>query len=133
MKNSLIRETLRIAREKLPSHPQFFHWPHFAFIIQDNKVIEWSYNTNEEPARHLGYHTQLEGGMAKTHAELNAYRAAKGLLNQKKPFEVINIRLSKLGNLRMSAPCKCCFTFLQTMGCSQCWFSTDVGFAKIGM
>lgn len=133
MKNGLIRESLRIARGKLPSHPQFFHWPHFAFIIQDNKIIEWAYNTNAEPARHLGYHTQLEGGMAKTHAELNAYRAAKGLLDHKKTFEVVNIRLSKLGKIRLSKPCDCCTNFLRAMGCSQCWFSTADGWIKVGV
>ena len=133
MKNSLIRESLRIAREKLPRHPERMHWPHFSFIIQNNKIIEWKTNNNAEPARHLGYHTQLENGMAKTHAELNAYRAAKGLLNQNKPFETINIRLNRQGEIRLSAPCKCCFTFLKTMGCSQCWFSTDVGMAKVRM
>lgn len=133
MKNGLIRDALRIARDKLPSHPQFDHWPHYAFIVQNNKLVEWGYNTAQEPAVHLGYNGQLDNGMAKTHAELNAYRSAKGLLNQSKPFETINIRLSRQGDMRLSAPCKCCFNFLKAMGCSQCWFSTDLGFAKIRM
>lgn len=133
MKNGLIKEALRIAREKLPSHSQFFHWPHYSFIVQGNKLIEWSYNTSNAPKIHFGYSTQLDGGLSKTHAELNAYRVAKGLLNHQKSFEIINIRLSRQGEIRLSKPCKCCFTFLQAMGCSQCWFSTDVGFAKIGM
>ncbi|MEN9919956.1 MAG: hypothetical protein RL662_2392 [Bacteroidota bacterium] len=131
MKNGLIRESLRIARSKLSSHSQFFNFPHFSFIIQNNKIIEWKTNSNAIPAIHLGY--KLDGGMSKTHAEVNAYRAAKGLLNQNKPFEIVNLRLNRQGEIRMSAPCKCCFTFLQTMGCSQCWFSTDFGMAKIGM
>lgn len=133
MKNGLIREALRIAREKLPLHPQFAYWPHYSFIVQNNKIVEWGYNTQQEPAVHLGYSVQLDGGLSKTHAELNAYRKAKGLLNPNKNFETINIRLSRQGEIRISAPCKCCFNFLQTMGCAQCWFSTDVGFAKIGM
>ncbi len=133
MKNGLIREALRIAKEKLSGHPQFSNWPHYTFIVQSNKLVEWGYNTTQEPSIHFGYSDQLEGGMSKTHAELNAFRKAKGLLNQNKSFETINIRLNRQGEIRSSAPCKCCFTFLKTMGCAQCWFSTDVGFAKIGM
>ncbi len=132
MKNGLLREALRIAREKLPGHPQFSYWPHYCFIIQNNSIIDWGYNTTQEP-KHLSYSNQLDGGKSKTHAELNAYRRAKGILNHNKSFECINIRLNRQGEIRSSAPCKCCFTFLQTVGCSQCWFSTDVGFAKIGI
>lgn len=133
MKNGLIRESLRIAREKLPGHPQFDHWPHYTFIVQSNAIVDWGYNTTQEPSVHLGYNAQLDGGMSKTHAELNAFRRAKGMMNLNKPFEVINIRLNRQGLMRSSQPCKCCFTFLKTVGCSQCWFSTDIGFAKIGM
>jgi tRNA(Arg) A34 adenosine deaminase TadA len=131
MKNGLIREALRIAREKLPLHPQFAHWPHYCFIIQSNQIVDWGYNTSDEPPIHLGYHAQLGGAWAKTHAEVNAFRAAKGLLNPSKPFESINIRLSRQGHIRESAPCPCCSAFLKNFGCTQCWFTVDIGFAKI--
>lgn len=133
MKNGLIREALRIAREKLPSHPQFSNWPHFCFIVQGNQIVEWGYNTENDPPIHMGYQTRLGGANSKTHAEVNAYRAAKGLLTVNKPFESINIRLSRQGDLRLSAPCTCCANFLKTMGCTRCWFSIDMGFAKIRM
>lgn len=133
MKSSLLREAIRISREKLPTHPQFEHWPHFAFVVQNNKILDWGYNTSDTPAVHFGYHERINWGLPKTHAETNAFRAAKGLINPNKGFEVINIRLSRQANLRNSAPCSCCFNFLQTMGCVCCYFSTDCGFAKIGM
>ncbi len=131
MKNGLLREALRIAREKLPGHPQFSYWPHYCFIIQNNSIIDWGYNTTQEPPIHFGYTRQLDGGKSKTHAELNAYKAAKGLINKNKAFEIINIRLSRLGNLRTSQPCGCCVNFLRSVGCQSCYFSSEVWFSKV--
>ena len=133
MKSTIIRDALRIAQEKLPAHPQFDYWPHYTFVVQSNKIVEWGYNTPQEPAKHLGYNARISHGVSKTHAELNAYRAAKGLLNPNKSFEIVNIRLSRQGSIRNSQPCACCFSFLSDLGCTHCWFSTDCGFAKIGM
>jgi len=134
MKNTILRDAVRIAREKLPRHPQKEHWPHYSFIIQNNKIVEWSTNTGNEPAPFYGYHLRINWGLPKSHAETNSYRKAKGLLIPNKPFEIINIRLSRNnGELRMSAPCNCCHQFLALAGCSVCWFSTQMGFAKLNI
>jgi hypothetical protein len=133
MKTSLIRDAIRIAREKLPRHPEFDHWPHFTFVVQDNKIIEWGYNHDEVPPIHFGYHQRLDWNMPKTHSELAAWRSAKGLIKPNRGFETINIRLTRKGELKDSKPCSCCFSFLKTMGCSACHFSTNLGFARIGM
>jgi hypothetical protein len=133
MKSNLIRDAVRIAREKLPRHPELNHWPHFTFVVQFNKIVEWGYNHNEVPPIHMGYHQRLDWNMPKTHSELSAWRAAKGLIDPSRGFETINIRLNKLGELKDSKPCTCCFSFLKTMGCIACNFSTDLGFARISM
>jgi hypothetical protein len=133
MKNTILRDCLRISREKLPNHPQLHCWPHFTFIIQNNSIVEWATNSAGTPDRSLGYHTRIEwgDGSPKLHSELNCYKKAKGLLNKNKPFEAVNLRLSRSGNMRLSAPCSCCYNFLGAMGCRMCIFSTDFGFSKM--
>lgn len=136
MKANLLRECARIARSKLENHCQFSAWPHYAFIIQNNSLIDFSTNTNGEPPVHMGYHERIRwgiGGLPKRHAELNAYKKAKGLLSPTKPFECLNIRLSRQGHFRLSMPCSCCFQFLQAMGCRQCWYSSEAGFLRLGI
>jgi hypothetical protein len=118
---------MRIAREKLPRHPQLECYPHFSFIVQDNKMLEWAYNNAHHPPIHLGYETRLENGEAKTHAEFNAWKRARGIMDQNRPFECVNIRLNKAGVARMSAPCSCCHGFLKELGCTSCYFTTDAG------
>ena len=130
MKKTILRDALRIARDKLAGHPQYKFFCHYAFIVQDNKIVEWATNTELEPPKHLGYHTRLsqaDTAHPKAHAEFNAYKKAKGILDHSKPFECINIRLNKVGEMKMSAPCCCCQTFLDELGCSTVYFSTDNG------
>lgn len=133
MKKTILRDALRIAREKLENHPQFDFFPHYAFIVQNNKIVEWATNNDAEPPKHLGYHkrlSHLDEAPPKTHAEFNAWRKAKGILDPTKPFECINIRLNKTGELKLSAPCCCCQDFLDEMGCKAVYFTTEHGWAK---
>jgi hypothetical protein len=127
MKRNILRECLRIAREKLPRHPQYSFYPHFSFIVQDNKLVEWATNTAGTPPVHLGYEARIMDGSAKTHAEFNAWRRARGIIVADKPFECVNIRLNKRGEMRMSAPCSCCHSFLCELGCTSCYFTNDDG------
>jgi hypothetical protein len=127
VKRTILRECLRIAKAKLPRHPQFAYYPHFSFIIQDNKLIEWATNTSHQPPIHLGYEARIMDGKAKTHAEFNAYRRAKGILISGAPFECVNIRLNKQGEMKMSAPCSCCHAFLGELGCINCYFTNGDG------
>jgi len=129
MKMTILRECMRIARKKLPHHPEFLCYPHFAFIIQDNKLVEWAYNTTtDNPPVHFGYKTRFyDGRMTKNHAEFNAFRKAKGIINPARSFECINIHLKKSGRIGMSAPCVCCYGFLQEIGCAACYYTTDNG------
>ena len=124
MKQTILKECIRIAREKNLQRDSDFR--HFSFIIQRNKLIEWGTNVSRVPPLiHFGY-----SNTSGWHSEVNAYRKAKGIIGEGY-FEVINIRLNKLGDLRISKPCKCCHAFLKELGCKDVWFSTDAGFAKL--
>ena len=139
MKNVLLREVLRIARDKLETHPQRSCWPHTSAIVQNNSLIGMAPNTASEPQIFLGYHERMrwcdgeeKNGLPKLHSEVNVYKKVKGILNPSRPFEVINIRLSRSKATRISRPCQCCHNFLKIVGCAACYFSLDDDmFAKV--
>lgn len=130
MKKSLLDEVLNIARRNIQKHREYGHFLHFSFVIQCNKLVEWGMNNKRVPARHNGYHNRIQDldYHPKTHSEVDAWKKAKGILNKKKSFQMINIRLNKKGELRNSRPCECCFEILQAMGCSKFYYSSQIGF-----
>jgi tRNA(Arg) A34 adenosine deaminase TadA len=131
MRKKVIRQCLEHARKTLHSHPEYKHYPHWTFIIQDEKIVEIGMNNSgNPPGKFAGYSRRLQWGPAKNHSELNAYRRAKGLLNHQKPWEAVNIRLNRNGELRDSKPCVCCNGFIRANGCKRVTFSTDIGFAR---
>lgn len=129
MKKSLLKESLRIAREKNRpgNHPRWGTGKqHFTFIVQDNKLVEWGVNRDGDSLVHLGYEH-----FSDIHSETDAYRKAKGVLDKSKPFDVINIRLNNQNETRMSKPCKCCNNFLITLGVRHIWYTTRQGFQRL--
>lgn len=125
MKKSLIHHALKTAIAHIENHAQYKFYLHYTFIVQNNRIVEWGTNTSQEPKKHFGYHSRV--ACPKMHAEIEAYKKAKGLLG-KKPFEAINIRLTRSGECRMSKPCKCCHSILRELGCSKFWYSSEIGF-----
>jgi hypothetical protein len=108
-------------------HPEWGCYHHFSFIIQKNKILEWSTNRRGDALTFLGYEPHQ-----KIHSEVDAYKKAKGIMDRSLPFEVVNIRLTKTGRISTSEPCKCCFAFLRNLDCKSVHFTTDIGsFASI--
>jgi len=131
MKNRILNECLRIAlQNNTPiKHPQWDCYKHFSFIIQSGKILEWGTNRRGSSFTFLGYEPYQ-----KIHSEVDAYFKARGLLEKRVPFEVVNIRLNKSGVLRASNPCKCCYAYLKSLGCKRIWFTTNIeNFACINM
>ena len=112
----VIEEAFRIASQYNPKHSQIKGYRHFSFIVQDDKILDWDTNS-DGPA--LGGYKQYQ----KLHSENAAYFKAKHILNKKRPFDLINIRLSRIGIPRMSCPCDCCSAWLTKMGCRSVYFS----------
>jgi tRNA(Arg) A34 adenosine deaminase TadA len=129
MKKTLLTEAVNMARKKLSNHPQG-GWPHFSFIVQNNKIIGYGINQDGEPLIHWGYkQNKLDPSYnPKIHSEIHSYRKNKSLINKESPFEIINIRLNASGELRNSKPCKCCFNLLTELGCKKFYYSSDCGF-----
>jgi hypothetical protein len=126
MKKSLLKLALHTANKMLYKHPQFNHYIHFAFLVQNEKIISIGKNHLGIPPKHLGYHKRIND-VPKTHAEWDAYKKGKGLLDKSKPFECINIRLNKKGELKLSKPCCCCYDVLKELGCKKFYYSWDNG------
>ena len=124
MKSSLLKKCLEIARDNNTpiKHPQWGCYHHFSFIIQEGKIIDWGTNRKASPLTFLGYLPH-----AKIHSETDAYFKAKGIMIKGASFEIVNIRLNKMSKIMNSEPCKCCFTFLNNMGCKKAWFTTKIG------
>lgn len=126
MKPNILRECLRLAKEK-NSMRKDTNFRHYSFLIQKNKIVEMGQNISyANSMTYFGY-PERSG----IHSECLAYKRAKGIMDHDLSFEMVNIRLSKSGIIRMSKPCECCYNFLQTQGCTMVYFSTDVGFAKL--
>ena len=84
-------------------------------------------NRRSEPLRYYCRSKNAKG----RHAEVDAYRKAKGILNHDDRFEIVNIRLNKNSDLRISKPCAFCHDFLKAVGCRIVHYSTNEGFERI--
>lgn len=129
MKNSIINECVRTARSEISGHPEFTTngYLHWSFIVQKNKILGRGKNKVGKPYYNgFGY-----SDISKIHSEGDVYRRVKGIIESNLTFEVINIRLNRQGDLRLSKPCDCCFRFLNFVGCKTVYFSTDLGFARL--
>lgn len=124
MKRKLLQECLQIARDKMQNHPESECYLHYSFIVQYDKIVGMGVNRAGTPL--VGYPKY-----GKLHAESDAWFQCKGILEKRDDFSVVNVRLSKAGELKISKPCVCCTRFLEKFGCKEVWFSTDVGFAKL--
>lgn len=131
MKKSLLELMLKIARSSLPTHPQRNYFPHWTFVIQNNSLIEWATNAAGDIEHHECYKHRISSGRPKVHSELQALRRASGLLDRRRGWEVINIRLNRVGNTRLSKPCRCCYDLLCKSGCERFWYSSEIGWLRI--
>ena len=121
MKTNLIKEAIRISREKLIDHPWHrYRKCHFSFIVQSNKILEWGMNKPGNPPVQYKYFSAV-------HSEIDALNKARGIINFNTGFEIINIRLNRTGMLRLSAPCETCNSTILRHGCTHVYFSKNSG------
>lgn len=128
----LFEQAKRIALQNLHKHPLYEEGRklHFSFVVQRRQILEWGCNMLHEPPIHMGYIQRINGAEPKLHSELVAYRRAKGIMKNR-TFRLINIRLNRQGEIRLSKPCVCCYEILKTLGCSEFCYSTENGFDKV--
>jgi len=130
MKRRLLQQAITCALDKLPTHPEYMHFPHFSFIVVRGKIVSWSTNTRMEPPIHYGYHRPWdETYRPKYHAEVSAYKRA----TITEPFEIINVRLNRCGEIKLSRPCRPCCKLMTELGCKRIWFSSESGFLSLDL
>jgi hypothetical protein len=125
MNKTLLREALRLSMSKnTPEHhPCFYNKSHhFSFVVQCGKIVEMGVNKNFDPYIRFGY-----PDYAKIHSECDAFRKARGIMDFSKRWDMVNVNLSRKGEMKISKPCPCCTNFLKIMGCTSVVFTTSAG------
>lgn len=129
MKKTILQECIRLSLKKISRHPEKKCYLHFAYIVSEGKIASWGWNSAVEPPVHYGYHELRDKNFKpKFHAEISAYKRAKRLFDR---FEIVNIRMNKNGDLKLSHPCKCCYGLMKALGCKRFYYSSDMGFLKL--
>ena len=123
MNQNLIMNCITFSKNYLTKHPEYIKkgYLHFSFIVVDNKIIERGFNRSTNPPIHYGYPER-----SKLHSEIQAWIHARGLINGSK-FEILNVRLNRTCQIRISKPCVYCFDLLSALGCKAFYYTTNEG------
>lgn len=113
-----VQDALR--RNTRAKRPKYHH---FSYAVQESKIL--ASGTNLFPGI-----VELRP-RASVHAEVVCFRKARGLLDTRKPWEMVNIRLTRHNEIALAKPCPCCYGFLKAVGVSRVWFTTYEGFASL--
>lgn len=135
--NSILRKSVRLARELLPaakagreSKNKFFH---FCFGFHKNKLVSIGQN-NPEKTHTRCYRMRQRFGLDTDypfiHAEVDMLSKLWGNVYIDNRLKVVVVRLNKHGKLRNSKPCPRCTQVLKALNLTNVWWSTDDGFEK---
>lgn len=122
---------LATARRMLVRHPQRDNYPHYSFVIMDSKICSVGVNRQHEPDKKFGYHGRRNSKdfRPKLHSEADVLRKYYNRLTTE--WDIINIRLSRSGNLALSLPCFVCLNLIRKYNVNEIWYSTNNNFLKL--
>jgi hypothetical protein len=122
VKPQILTEALRFSRTRnnIDLHPEWGNYHHFSFLIWGGKILTWGTN-KRDGCSHIkfGY---LE--RSKVHAEYEAVRKAKFWADLSESV-IVNVRLNKLNQTKMSAPCKSCKAYLKSQSISTVYYTIE--------
>lgn len=124
MNKKILLQALSIARKGSHKHSQFDCKMHWSFIVQGG-IVGSARNISAPPLIHKGYDSKQ-----KRHSETEVYYNYRGKLDHTDSYDIINIRLNRRNELKLSYPCDTCWNFLLNTGCRMVYFSTPNGFAR---
>lgn len=123
---NLLRQCLVYSAQSLTAHPQYRHYIHYSFGIVDGKIAVVGKNHAALPDVHFGYHARVTE--PKIHAELDAYkRLRKKYPISKTAWSLVNVRINRSGEFKLSKPCDVCTEWLTAVGCHGWSYTTEVG------
>ncbi|MCS7317595.1 MAG: hypothetical protein NZZ41_04690 [Candidatus Dojkabacteria bacterium] len=138
IKEKMLYEAYEIAVNNLQNHPLFHEkkcFLHYSFLVHDQEIISWSTNNRIIPEKRWGYEKLRrwdDSYIPGTHAELALItRFWHEFKYEFKKFGIINIRLNRHKQRRLSAPCMMCSRWLRALKCSTIIFTTDNGWAEV--
>lgn len=97
---------------------------HFAWLLHNNTVIGFGWN------KHRSHPYQVRWGYRDRPYAIHA-EAAAVLSTRKTGDEMIVVRVNRLGEVRLSKPCVCCYSFLQHYGVRRVWFTTNTSWERM--
>ena len=103
----------------------FRHW---SFIFQRDHLLEWARSIPGDPTGFTMY--GYKNGRNSTHAESLAARRARGLLDRRREWFCVNVRLGSMKDPRMSRPCNICSNLLRAKGCAGVHYTVNGGVFK---
>lgn len=120
---------ISIANKEFDRHQAdtFRHW---SFIFQRGRMIEWSQNRLGDPSgfHNLGYRDKRHS----IHAEPRVLLKARGVLDRRRAWECVNVRLGANREPRMALPCWICFNYLKALNCRMVYYTNIEGiFANV--
>lgn len=136
--HQLLEKSYEIALENLDKHPLYNEkkcFLHYSFLIINEDIHTWATNNRITPDRRWGYEKLRrwdDSYIPGTHSELGVIQKCFNFLkHQVKEWGIINIRLNRRGELRLSAPCFVCRGWLQALGCSKIVFTVENGWSEM--
>jgi hypothetical protein len=99
-----------------------YHWKHYSFIMQKNEVrsVGWNQPYKTHPlAKRFNYKFHC------IHSELHAILKFDEPVVKLQKYSLVNVRLDKQGNVRMSKPCEVCQRLLVAFPFKEVWYSTN--------
>jgi len=130
MTNNVLRQCLRSSLDGMATHNQYKHYIHFSFGIVGNTVRVVGTNKSAVPPRHFGYHSRVTE--PKIHSELDAYQRLRKMVPLSKvDWELVNVRVNRTGEMKVSKPCPVCQVWLKAVGCERVTYTTEDGWHSI--
>lgn len=129
MNSQVFKELYNFCYSKIQFHD--LNYKHFSFIYSNTKQLAYATNTVSTPPLHLGY-ARLLDRPAMIHSELAAYRkfTQHPQYRRNQTVSMINFRLNKSGEIKLSRPCVACIAFMRAMQIKKVIYSDDQSIRK---
>jgi deoxycytidylate deaminase len=97
---------------------------HFSFILLRNRILSVGWNDGHKThpkAKELGYRFD------NIHSELAVILNFTYSLELLRRCSLVNIRVNRLGQLRMAMPCKQCLPWILSLNIGDIWYTDHTG------
>lgn len=108
-------------------HPEWGNKHHWTYVLQAGVVVGFGVNRDVAPPVGLPYDRKF----SKLHAEVDALRRTRGLLDFSRPFDLLNVRLNRRSEQRTAAPCAGCVRVAYAFGVRSVYYTTDTGIERV--